>query len=124
MAKRKPELEIGEVLWVIPYYYDNEFDGFKEPKKCQVIEFDGYYFKVEGYDCEFDIENMFAYEYEDEFGGEHSGKLFIYRTRQEALDYVNNCEMASEVRKALRIRPSIVGATQLRKIMEIISNSK
>jgi len=57
MAKKKPELEIGQVLWVIPYYYDNEFDGFKEPKKCQVIEFDGYYFKVDEYVCEFDIEN-------------------------------------------------------------------
>lgn len=137
MAKKKEvegRLKLGQELWVVPcdinayrrYNPDKVFPMF-----CTVVEGggDNYIFKVSGFDCEFNDEDMSASEfhyYDDDNGYDSGddGTLYAYETPQEAKDYIDSYWLAIEARKSLSKVPVELSVTQLRRIIGIINEDE
>lgn len=117
MAKRskKDELEIGQTVWVV------DIDRYNVPVACIVTEYDGWdsaYFRVDKYDVEFDLDVMYTevfYDWRDH-------EIICFKVEQEALDYIEGVDLEKKILKVLN--DDGLDLVQLRKIWNVISNSK
>lgn len=134
MPKKKEvegRLKLGQELWVVPcvppafrdYAPNKEF-----PMSCVVTEGggDNYIFKVSGFDCEFNDEDMSASEFswdDDETGYDSGddGTLYAFETLQEAEDYIEGFWLSVKLYKVFKKTPVNLSVSQLRRINDIIN---
>lgn len=119
MAKRKPKLEVGQILWVLP----SKFDVYNppEPKPHAVIEYDGrYWFKIEGYECEFETDSMTG------FLDRMYRTIYCYKSREDVYEFLERYRSYLDIQRYFSRKFSSLelDVEALRKIMSIIEKSK
>jgi hypothetical protein len=118
-SKRKPKLEVGQILWILP----SKFDVYNppEPKPHAVTEYDGYYtFKVEGYDCEFETDSMTG------FLPSLYKTIYCYKSREAVYEFLDRYGSYLEIQRYFSKKFSALelDVKELNKIIEIINGKK